>query len=101
MVQATIHNDSLWFDVDSKIRVNMDRQRKIQHHYCSITSSISQGAFMGSVQFNSTTPDRRQSKTLYQSTNADQKLQETVFLIAICRPTWQHMAIKNSVSNDF
>ena len=39
-----------------------------------------------------TTPDRQQSKTLILSTNIDQKLLETEFLIAICRPTddkWQ------------
>ena len=38
------------------------------------------------------TPDRRQSKTSILSTNVDQKLLETGFLIAICRPTgdkWQ------------
>ena len=38
------------------------------------------------------TPDRRQSKTLMQSTNVDQISLETEFLIAICRPTgdkWQ------------
>ena len=40
----------------------------------------------------SLTPDRRQSKTLILSTNVDQNLLETEFLIAICRPTgnkWQ------------
>ena len=31
------------------------------------------------------TPDRRKSKLILQSTNADQKLLETVFFIAICR----------------
>ena len=38
------------------------------------------------------TPDRRQSKTLIHSTHVDQKWLETVFFIAICRPTgdkWQ------------
>ena len=38
------------------------------------------------------TPDRRQSKTPQQSTNADQKSLETVFSIAICRQSvdkWQ------------
>ena len=38
------------------------------------------------------TPDRRQSKALILSTNVDQKLLETEFLIEICRLTgnkWQ------------
>ena len=39
------------------------------------------------------TPDRRQSKTCQQSTNAVKKSLETVFSIA--------MAIENSVFNDF
>ena len=43
------------------------------------------------------TPDRRQSKTLLLSTNIDQTLLETEFLIAISR----QMAFKNTVSSDF
>ena len=38
------------------------------------------------------TPDRQQSKTLILSTNVDQKLLETEFLIDICHPIgdkWQ------------
>ena len=51
------------------------------------------------IQLNRTTPDGRQSK---ESTNADQKSLETVFSIAICRPTvGRQMAIENSVSDDF
>ena len=58
------------------------------------------------------TPDRRQWKTL--STIEDQISIETVFSIAICRPTgdkwqlkthlsphWRQMAIENTVSIDF
>ena len=46
------------------------------------------------------TPDRGQSKTLILSTDVDQKLLETQFFIAICRPTgdkWQ----SKTVSSDF
>ena len=46
------------------------------------------------------TPDKRQSKTIIQSTNVDQKSLETVF---DCHfpPDWRHMAIENTVSSDF
>ena len=42
------------------------------------------------------TPDRRQSKTLIQSTNVDQKSLEPWFSIAICRTTgekWQSQTL--------
>ena len=50
------------------------------------------------------TPDRRQSKTLYEilSTNVDQNLLDTEFSIAICRPAgdkWQSKL--DTVSSDF
>ena len=44
---------------------------------------------------------RRQSKTLILSRNVDHKSIETVFSIAICRPTVRQMAIENTVSIDF
>ena len=47
------------------------------------------------------TPGRRQSKTPILSRNVDKKSLETVFLIVICRQTWQQMEIKNTVSIDF
>lgn len=33
---AMVHQDSLWFYLDEKSGVNLDGQKKIQHHYCSI-----------------------------------------------------------------
>ena len=45
------------------------------------------------------TTGRRQPKTLYQSTNADQK--SLVFFDCHLSPNWRQMAIENSVSNDF
>ena len=46
------------------------------------------------------TSDRRQSKTLILSTNEDQNLLETEFLIAICRQTgdkWQSKTLFLSI----
>ena len=40
---------------------------------------------LGEVTVFYNTPDRRQSKTLLQSTDADQKSLETGFSISICR----------------
>ena len=45
-------------------------------------------------QLNIFTPDRRQSKSSYQSTNADKKSLETVFRLPF-------VAMENSVSNNF
>ena len=43
--------------------------------------------YITNCNFITTTPDRRQSKTLIPSTNIDQKSLETEFLIVICRRT--------------
>ena len=81
------------------ISCDQDRKQQLQmHSFYSLTVVVkcSLRHELGHV----TTPDKWQSKTLKQSTNADQKSIETV-IACNWSPVGRPMTIENSVSIDF
>ena len=81
MGMQMVHGLLLWLYIDCELLTDMPPP--ILGHNVNRISSWSDSFI---------TPGRRQSKTTLQSRNVDQKSLETVFSIAICRPTgdkWQ------------